>query len=431
MIRLFPISIRGLGTPDVESFASYVYRVAFEHGLYVGELLRFTYRHGIELIGGPEGFPVVPKSLSVAELVRPSHTTNMFVDLFGEMTCQDLRPSVLRFLNSALGRSTGEVFDGFRWCPECIGEMRSVGAQPYLKLIWHMRAVTHCPIHRTPLVDKCTVCGCCQKSYIVKRKIGFCQDCGQLLAKRSTRLRSSDIANSWHIAGSDILTLFTDLAVNPAVELPDEGVRLSLDRLFDYYWSRDREQEFYQLLSRDELLGIIHREKVVSLKVARRLAFRTGMSLYTLMSGNAHQSTGVLNSEWVCELPEAFRGESNKNKRDHQAVARKIRRELKMAEQPLSLHELAREVGVSVGYLDYRFSALAKSVVKNHKDHVEHEMLRKRYHAQASALAFFLEEKYQEQPKSRKQAYRTLREETGLPKFMLRRAIQSAYVAMQ
>ncbi len=57
-------------------------------------------------------------------------------------------------------------------------------------------------------------------------------------------------------------------------------------------------------------------------------------------------------------------------------------------------------------------------------------MLKKIYRAQASALAFFIDEKYSTQQKSRKQAYRVLREETGLPKFMLKRAIQSAYFAL-
>jgi len=45
-------------------------------------------------------------------------------------------------------------------------------------------------------------------------------------------------------------------------------------------------------------------------------------------------------------------------------------------------------------------------------------------------LDFFLKDKYAKYSKSRKQAYKVLREETGLPKFILKDAIQTAYSAL-
>lgn len=43
----------------------------------------------------------------------------------------------------------------------------------------------------------------------------------------------------------------------------------------------------------------------------------------------------------------------------------------------------------------------------------------------------FISEKYAQAPKSRKQAYRQLQEETGLPKWVLKNAIQTAYGVLQ
>lgn len=57
----------------------------------------------------------------------------------------------------------------------------------------------------------------------------------------------------------------------------------------------------------------------------------------------------------------------------------------------------------------------------------EQEMEDKRLRAKCCAISFFVDEKYAGCTKSRKEAYRVLRAETGLPKFVLKSAIKSAY----
>src|SRR5690606_20062041 len=94
---------------------------------------------------------------------------------------------------------------------------------------------------------------------------------------------------------------------------------------------------------------------------------------------------------------------------------------------PPSLKELAESVGVSVGYLSYRYPVLSKNVVIKHKKHADEAMRMKRSLALAKALDYFVSEKYGYVGSSRKQAYKILREETGLPKFVLKSAIQKAY----
>ena len=67
--RLFPIPLYGQGSADVESFPSYVHRIAFEHGIYVGELIRFTHRHGVESLSNKNEYPNVPRYISVEGMV--------------------------------------------------------------------------------------------------------------------------------------------------------------------------------------------------------------------------------------------------------------------------------------------------------------------------------------------------------------------------
>ncbi|SFE89531.1 hypothetical protein SAMN04487869_1232 [Marinobacter sp. DSM 26671] len=96
----------------------------------------------------------------------------------------------------------------------------------------------------------------------------------------------------------------------------------------------------------------------------------------------------------------------------------------------MSLKALATKVGVSVGYMDYQHPALASEIKAKYQDFHSQQQLRKRYRAQKLALDFFLSEKYSDEPQSRKRAYKVLREETGLPKHLLRHAIQSAYLCI-
>jgi len=429
-IRLFPVKLQGKDSSEVESLPSYVFRLAFEHGMYVGEFIRFVYKNTIHSLGHQEDFPKLPDSITIEELSRPNKTTRMLLQLFQKTTGEELKSSTLWFLNGNLGRSAGEVCNGFRWCPECFSEMTALGQQPYMKLIWHMSALSHCPIHKTPLVNKCSKCQCEQRSYILKYPFGKCQSCGEKLITRVKPLKRKERSPSWQTSGSDLLELLSDLAIKKNRILPENGVQKSISYIFDYYWEKNREDEFYQLLSRDELLAIIHKQSPVCLKTARRLAFKMGMSLYTLMTGNAHNSTAVLNFEWYCQLPAAFEGISNNNKRNHQLVTRKLQKILSDENGCPSLKEVARKIKVSVGYLEYRFPALVSSIVTKHQELVEHNKLRQMYYAQSYALSFFVSEKYGYCKRSKRQSYRVLREETDLPKRALKVAIQRAYSAL-
>ncbi len=97
---------------------------------------------------------------------------------------------------------------------------------------------------------------------------------------------------------------------------------------------------------------------------------------------------------------------------------------------PPSLKEVARLIEVSVGYLNYRYPVIVKTIVEKHQKYEANLMRQKRYRAQEFALKFFIDDKYRSYNKSRKQAYKVLRDETGLPKFMLKSAIQNAYTAL-
>lgn len=423
---LLPISLLGNCTPEIESFPSYLHRVAYDHGVYVGVLIRYLYRHE-RVMGSDDLDREEPKYLHPNELVHPYGTTNMLVSLFERATDQSLAASTLQFLNGPIGRSSGEIVQGFRWCPECFREMIALGHQPYFKLIWHMSAVKACPIHRTPLASECQNCGCSQKTYIRKYPIEYCQECGESLAKRHKKLLHSELSKSWIDIGFDVIQFFRDMASNNYQPLPMNGLQKSLDKIFNFYWSKGREDDFYNLLSRDELLLAIDGEHRLSFLSVRRIAQRVGIPIHMLLSGEAEFSTQMLELKRIRRLPDGLLEVNKKTKKDHVAILSKIRRYLRGRQTPPSVPLVAAAAEVSIGYLEYRHPTLVAELVAKHQAYEQQQKLKRVYYAQSAALRFFLDEKYSAIPKSRKQAYKTIREETGLPKFVLRRAVERAY----
>lgn len=429
MIPLFPIPLSGSGTKDVESFPSYIHRTAVDHGVYVGEMLRHldrTVRPEVDH-SDLDSLPELPNYMHVPELVRPSRTTNMLVRFMEISTRQHLKQSTLWFLDSVLGRSVDEVLKTFRWCPECIQEMELSGQEPYFKLIWHLNAVTECPSHGTPFLTKCAHCDSNQDSYIRQHPINICSVCNSNIRVRKSPLVHTQIVNSWNRHGKDLCRLMGDLASMDVMELPKDGVKQSLNLVFEHYWKEGREQELYSILPRDPLVGLLDSDRAVSLKIARRFAYRLGISIFELMCGQAHQTSAVLNSRWVCQLPPDFMEKQHKQKRDHVVIIKKIQSVRCNTNTPLSLSKIALLVGVSVGYLEYRFPSLVRQIVDEHQQFLKDERHKTLQRAQLVAMRFFFDEQHNCAPKSRKEAYRVLRNETGLPKFVLRRAIQDAY----
>ena len=81
--------------------------------------------------------------------------------------------------------------------------------------------------------------------------------------------------------------------------------------------------------------------------------------------------------------------------------------------------------------MEYRFPSLVRQVVEKSQAYQKREQLIRRYRAQAAALQFFTDDRYLDHTRSRKEAYRVLKQETGLPKWVLKNAIQTAYGALQ
>ena len=422
-MSLFPIHLQSAQTADVESLASYLHRSAYEHGVLVGELVRYVLRStgAFDQVRWPYQKP--------EEMVRPSATTRTLLVRLEESTSLPLGRGILWFLDGPLSLSGAEVAKGFRWCSECLAEMHSCGVTPFFKLLWHMRAVTICPLHGLRLESLCSGCGNSQDTYRKAFPLDHCQHCGQPLWVSRSHTVTVEHASQESSDAADIVRLFSDLAEYPIDGFPPDGPKVSLEKVFDHFWSADDEAALYRLIPRDTILSAISSEERMSLTVARRFAHLLGVPLSAFMEGEAHRCSGVLSASWMCELPPRFMEAKHRSFHNHDGVLRRLQREL-AKKAPASLPELAKELDVSVGYLEYRYSsavARLRLVRKRRQAALREKTL---FTAKRMALQYLVAEIEGVAPLSRKQAYRKLRAETGLPKWVLKDAIRDAYAAI-
>ncbi len=146
VLSLRSLAPLGLGTGQVESLSSYVFRLAALHRVPSRQLAQYVQRAAATTCGTPSTLPT--------RLDMPSSDAHAFARCLAQMTRQ---PEVeflgLGWLHDrwAPSRPLAAVN---RWCACCFATMET----PYWPLAWSLAGSTTCPEHRRPLEDKCAHC---------------------------------------------------------------------------------------------------------------------------------------------------------------------------------------------------------------------------------------------------------------------------------
>jgi len=73
------------------------------------------------------------------------------------------------------------------WCPSCLAQWRKQGQPLYQPLLWMFHIVTLCPVHRSPLLERCPHC---QKRQLIlatnTTQPGACTACGAFLGQAAS-----------------------------------------------------------------------------------------------------------------------------------------------------------------------------------------------------------------------------------------------------
>lgn len=143
MTQLFPVPLLGVGTPWVESLASYVCRLALAHGVSARQLLLVTL--GMRAPGQLNGY---------------SGFAATVVEGLGVLTGQVnlVHGTLLRLRHVLSVNAINSIAITRRWCPSCIADDLDRNERGYDPLFWSIKAVSLCSKHDAWLVSACSHC---------------------------------------------------------------------------------------------------------------------------------------------------------------------------------------------------------------------------------------------------------------------------------
>jgi len=112
-----------------------------------------------------------------------------------------------------------------RWCPHCLADMIDSGVDPYRPLLWSVRIVEICPLHKLALQRLCPHCGVLQPVIPRWPDIVYCDTCRRSLHWRESVAPRGQCSESvtndrlWYAhAVADLLRCGSTLGGNNAIE---------------------------------------------------------------------------------------------------------------------------------------------------------------------------------------------------------------------
>lgn len=225
---LYCLEPMGMGTPFIESLSSYLTRLAKAHNVKVNTLVYMQIKDFFqkEHLKDSKNFGGISKYIN-----SNGNTTKNIVDAIKVATRrEDL--SKLTLLSFSEIFRTKPIKEKKSWCPKCLKNFKA-SSTIYEPLIWYIRFIEYCPIHKMKLLETCTVCGKKQPFLTSSVLTGHCFYCKSFLGEStlsksivSKDLNSSELSwNNWLIKN------FSSLLVIGQIEnsLPSYKLRYLLE----------------------------------------------------------------------------------------------------------------------------------------------------------------------------------------------------------
>lgn len=216
-----PLDLRDAGTAQVESFLSYVSRLAWVEGMSPGQMLSVVDEH----IDGSSGHGKGKKT----SVNGPSPVSLRRVAQVEAFTGQRLRQSTLWVLSEVLqlrGSGLTRIREK-RWCPECVAE-----EHPYQaitdRLLWNFMHYDRCGIHGTGIRSSCRTCGS-RQGYFQERSGRLCFKCRAPLGHAGEYMKANPVSLWVNATLEDFVTWLTS---DEAYVIPQTNYQKYIDLMF-------------------------------------------------------------------------------------------------------------------------------------------------------------------------------------------------------
>lgn len=184
----FPIRPFGVGTIEVEAFGSVICRMARAHSVSIYTLAMHL-RHWWRKLH-PEDDRAKQNVINATNPMLCGYGSNVdtYVSIIASATgCQNLGRTTFLPLKAALEPNGHHVVRADRaWCPACLEEAYQDGVEFYDRLAWALDVTQRCPVHRIQLSTKCPHCQAIQLHYHHLGHMEFCCKCKNSLRCPST-----------------------------------------------------------------------------------------------------------------------------------------------------------------------------------------------------------------------------------------------------
>jgi TniQ len=199
--RLYPLEPIGVGTPLVESLTGYLARLAEAHCVSTGTL----YSKEIDALtrkGNIFSFRIEGNAGYSTHTINGRGTPAMdFVRALESLTHRrDLRYLTLLPWAEVLPVQGGIQRRVRAWCPQCLSSWRTESKPLYEPLLWTLKPVTLCAVHRQPMCFLCPFCKRQNGNLDARIRPGYCSRCGGWLAQAT----SDVLSNSGALTNDDL-----------------------------------------------------------------------------------------------------------------------------------------------------------------------------------------------------------------------------------
>lgn len=232
-----------LGTAYVESMTSYLTRLADAYSVPPFKLIKYI---------------LIPAQDAKRQPNKPLYSmfntigiwSTRFVAILEQFTVQDKLKFMTMLPYSNILTQYKLCEHHKKWCPVCLEQWKEEGSELYEPLLWGLKDVNICLIHKIALVQNCSHCNQQINLIHTKANIGFCPHCDTWLGKKLSsdiELCAEETSYDFYCAYS-IANLF--VTTYQRLELPKkENISQSIKAIItkEYYGSIAKFSDFIHI----------------------------------------------------------------------------------------------------------------------------------------------------------------------------------------
>lgn len=370
----------GVGSPYVESLTGYIARLAAAHSVSPGTLVSHEL---LSRIRAASPAPIAETSTTFIYesqvLNGTGETSRKWVQLLQRLTGVSLLDK-LTLLTWQQVISQQSLFRRTRaWCPSCYEGWRQAKLPIYEPLLWTIRSVSHCPLHRRALKEQCPQCHRTMHPLSARSRPGYCSRCRGWLGESGTLAATANEVNRDGAAAEgvgELLSAAARMACPPSSDHLKRNLRLCIDELASGSRNRFCRMTGISFDSVSYWLSVSGRIRVDALV---SLCLQVGVSPLRLLSdympvgafkgaretvtsGDSRKESGHTESRLRAAVRESFAEPVRASLPSYDVTKAALRRALEEA-MPVSVRTVARQLGYRYESAVYRrFPELSRTL---------------------------------------------------------------------